>query len=130
MIIRQVDFKKDYDEIASWWKAQDWPVLPANMLSPSGFIAENAQHKIAATWIFKMNCPIFLMEWTVGNPEVHHTIREEALRQVTNKACEWAKENGAAQVFTMTKHERFIGKLKDFGFQETDSGMTHLIRSL
>lgn len=121
---------EDYNEISSWWTKQDWPAIPLQMLSDSGFIVEEDGVKIAATWIFKTNSPIYLMEWTVANPDISWDKRSEGLELITNEACKWAKKNGAASVFTMTKHERFIDKLKDYGFQVTDSGMTHLIRSL
>jgi len=130
MQIRPFDAEKDYEEVAKWWKEQNWPPIPVDVLSSTGFIAENAQGKLAATWIYTMNSPVFLMEWTVGNPEAHHTVRKEALKLVTSSACKFAKENGARQVFTMTKHDRFIKKLEEYGFQKTDSGMTHLVRSL
>ena len=131
MKVRKVDVEKDYEEIASWWKSQGWPVIPPQMMCPSGFIAEDKfGHKVAATWMFPTNCPIYIMEWTVGNPNMQHEVRAKGLKAVTDAACEWAKEDGAAQVFTMTKHERFIKKLEEFGFQKTDSGMTHLMRSL
>lgn len=131
MQVRLVNVENDYDEIAKWWKSQGWPVIPPQMMAPSGFIAEDDKgQKIAATWMFPTNCPIFIMEWTVGNPDVQHEVRSEGLKMVTDAACDWAKENGAIQVFTMTKHERFIKKLEEYGFQKTDSGMTHLMRSL
>lgn len=130
MEVRKVDLEKDYDEIASWWKSQGWPVLPKEVLSSSGFIAEEAGVKLAATWMFPTNCPIYIMEWTVGNPDAPWNIRSEALRAVTDGACEWAKKDGAAQVFTMTKNDRFIDKLGEFGFNVTENGMTHLVRSL
>lgn len=130
MEARFFDPKKDYKEVASWWESQGWPVLPEQVLGPSGFIVEEDGKKLAATFMFPTNCPIYIMEWTVGNPEVSHELRSEALKKVTDKACQWAKEDGAAQVFTMTKHERFIKKLEEYGFQVTDSGMTHLVRSL
>lgn len=130
MIVRSFDAEKDYEDVATWWKQQEWPPLPKHVLSPSGFIAEEDGVKLAATWVFPTNCPIYIMEWTVGNPNVKHELRNNALKNVTDHACKWAKEDGAIQIFTMTKHERFIKKLEEFGFQTTESGMTHLVRSL
>lgn len=130
MKVRQFDNKKDYQDVCKWWIAQGWPALPESILTTSGFIVEHEGQKLAATWIFKTNCPIYIMEWTVGNPECKWEDRSEAIQMVTNAACQWAKEDGAKQVFTMTKVERFINKLEENGFMKTDSGMTHLVRSL
>lgn len=120
----------DYEEVMLWWKAQDWEPLPLAMLSKTGFIAEEDGVKIAATWIFPTNCPIYIMEWTVGNPECDWELRSKALDDVTNEACKWAKEDGAKAIFTMTKSKRFIEKLENNNFAVTDNGMTHLMRSL
>lgn len=130
MKVRDFNKEIDYKDVAFWWKKQDWPVLPLQALSSKGFVSEKDGVKLAATWIFTLDCSIYLMEWTVGNPDVNFNDREEGIRMVTNKACDWAKMNGAKQVLTMTKHDRLIDKLKNYGFQVSDTGMTHLIRSL
>lgn len=130
MHVRSFNNELDYNEVSQWWIKQGWPVLPQEILTTSGFIVESDSAKFAATWIFKTNCPIYIMEWTVGNPDVKWEDRSEAIQLVTNTACEWAKQDGAKQVFTMTKSDRFIKKLKESGFTKTDSGMTHLVRSL
>ena len=106
MNVRMFNGDLDYDDVVGWWSKQSWPVLPKQALSPSGFIAEVNGTKLAATWIFSTNCPIYIMEWTVGNPDVDYNIRNEALIKVTDAACDWAKKDGAVQVFTMTKHKR------------------------
>lgn len=130
MQVRKFDVNKDYNEVATWWSKQNWPVLPANILSSAGFIAYDDKQKYAATWVFATNCPIYIMEWTVGNPDANWEDRSSGIELVTSAACEWAKNDGAKQLFTMTKSDRFINKLEEYGFQKTDSGMTHLVRSL
>jgi hypothetical protein len=130
VIVREFNADLDYKDVAQWWAKQDWPVLPANILSSSGFIVESENQKLAATWIFATNCPIYIMEWTVGNPDVSWEDRSAAIKLVTDAGCDWAKQDGAVQVFTMTKSNRFIEKLEKSGFQKTEDGMTHLVRSL
>lgn len=130
MIVRQFDNEKDYQDVSAWWLKQEWPVLPAAILSKAGFIVEDQNEKLAATWVFATNCPIYIMEWTVGNPDIEWNKRSNGIKVVTDAACEWAKNDGASQIFTMTKSKRFIEKLEEVGFKETESGMTHLVRSL
>ena len=130
MQVRQFDSLKDYSDVSTWWKKQDWPVLPLSMLTTSGFIVENDENKLAATWVFKTNCPVYIMEWTVGNPDVKWEDRQEAIKMLTSSASEWAKKNGASYIMTMTKSERFMDKLQEYGFTKMDTDMTHLIRSL
>lgn len=131
MQVREFDSKQDYKDVSQWWIKQGWPALPEDILTTSGFIVQCGEEKLAATWIFKTNCPIYIMEWTVGNPDANWEKRATALELVTDAACDWAKQDGAKQVFTMTKSNRFIDKLINCnGFVKTDSGMTHLVRSL
>lgn len=130
MITRSFDAAKDYADVASWWTSQGWPALPVHILSTSGFITEKDGVKLAATWVFATNCPIYIMEWTVGNPNANWEDRSNGIKEVTNAGCQWAKQDGASQIFTMTKSERFIDKLQEIGFNKTESGMTHLVRVL
>lgn len=130
MKVRDFDTKTDYVDVAAWWKKQDWPAMPLDILSPKGFISEKNDVKLAATWIYRFSKSMYLMEWTVGNPDISFEDREEGIRMVTNKACDWAKLDGAKHVLTMTKHNRLIDKFKNYGFNVSDTEMTHLIRSL
>lgn len=130
MIVRKFNKEKDYKEVMSWWKKQGWSPLPKDALSDSGFIVEKDGVKLASNWIFPTNCPIYIMEWTVGNPDVDWELRKDALDMIIEASCNWAKLDGAKSIFTMTKHDRFIDKLKDNKFIKTDDGMTHLVRSL
>lgn len=129
MIIRNINFETDYEVLAAWWTKQGWPTLPKQMLGDHGFVAEENE-LLAATWILPTGTSIYLMEWTIGNPEVEWSKRSEAIKQVTDTACQWAKQDGASQVITMTKNKRFIEKLQESGFIQTDSEMIHLVRSL
>lgn len=130
MNVRSFDSNLDYSDVSSWWKKQEWPVLPLELLTTSGFIIEDENNKIAATWVIKTNCPIYLMEWTIGNPEVKWEDRSTGIDLITNAACQWAKVDGASHVLTMTKNERFMNKLENNGFIKAESGMTHLMRLL
>lgn len=131
MQVRKFNIETDYEDITTWWKKQDWDIIPSSLLGVNGFIVEKDNKKIAATWIYKLqDSPWSLMEWTVGNPDTNWEDRSQAIKMVTDSACEWAKNNGAKLVFTMTKNERFMNKLQESGFIKTDSNMTHFVRSL
>lgn len=128
--IRKFDLIKDGESVRNWWKTQEWASDTVHVISDSGFMVEDGLNKIAATWIIKTNSPIYLMEWTVGNPEISWEKRKNALEQLTEYACNWAKQDGAKAVLVMTKNNRYIDKLKNTNFVESDKDMTHLIRSL
>lgn len=130
MIVRAFDFNKDYEDVSSWWKQQDWPVLPHSALGNLGFIAEKEDIKVAATWVLITNTSTFLMEWTIGNPNLNFEDRAYGIKLVTEAACECAKNSGANQIITITNSKRFINKLQEYGFSKMDTNMTSLIRRL
>lgn len=131
MQVREFNVETDYSDVASWWKKQDWMILPKEVLGIKGFIVEDNGEKLAASWVYRdKSCPICIMEWTVGNPDADWEKRKEAIDLVINSCTTWAKEDGATLMLTMTKSKRFLEKLQDKDFVQTDDGMTHLIRSL
>ena len=52
MNIRKVDLNRDYELIASWWRARTDTVPPRDILSDDGWIASNDGIDIAAMWLF------------------------------------------------------------------------------
>lgn len=127
--IREFSLEKDAEDVVEWWKKQGWDENTIHVVSDAGFIAEDGE-KLAAAWVIKTNTPIYMIEWTVGNPNADWEKRKDALEQLTNHACDWAKQDGAKAVMVMTKSDRYIEKLKNTGFIESDNELTHLIRSL
>lgn len=128
--IREFNIDTDREDVMCWWKSQGWDSSTIGLVSPNGFVAEVDDKKVVATWVLKTDTPIYLIEWTVGNPDVSWETRDICIKALTEHACSWAKENGASATMVMTKNKRYIDKLKDNGFMLSDDGMTHLVRSL
>ena len=130
MLIRPFDPEVDKNDVMSWWEKQGWDANTVNLISPNGFIAEVDNKKVVATWVLKTDTPIYLIEWTVGNPEVDWKTRNLCIEAVTDYACSWAKENGAFAAMIMTKNKRYINKLENNKFKIDDKDMIHLTRIL
>lgn len=122
--------KEDHKDIVNWWNEQDFPALPIELLSPNGFIVEDEEEKIAATWVYRTDSPIYIMEWTVGNPSLDFKKRGAGLDLLIDNASTWAKEDGALLLFTMAEHKRLISRLENKNFTKTDENMTHFMRRL
>jgi len=130
MKLVKFDIEKDYNQISDWWTKQNWPSIPKEYLSEYAFMAQDNGVNIAITFVFTTNCPMNIMEWTVGNPEVNWELRNKGIELIIEEACKWSKKNGAKQVLTMTGHKRFINKLEKSGFNITDKDVTHLMRGI
>lgn len=127
--VKEFKAEADHQEILSWWKAQDWPGLPAAML-PFGFVSWEDGVRTAAAFVIGTDGALHVMEWIVGNPQVNYEARGRGVEAVVKACLAHCKEQGALVVITTTKHQRLIDRYKEMGFQETDSGMTHLVVTL
>lgn len=125
--IREFNLMLDAEDVSNWWREQNWPEETLSVVSRTGFIYEDGE-KIAASWMIKTNSPIYLMEWTVGNPAVSWEKRKVAIDSLTEYICSKAKIDGATAILVMTKSGRYIEKLKNNNFAESDINMTHLVR--
>ena len=125
MMVRRFT-KEDYESVATWWEKHGWPIIPLEALPPTGFIVPNH----AAAFLYRLEGPIALMEWVVGNPERNYHDRAVALEDVIAAVEDAAKAAGYKSIFTMTRHERLINRLRDTGYVVTDEKMTHLMKGL
>ena len=118
--------------VENWWGVQDWPPIPASMLPKTGFIQYGALNEpLVACWVYVNNSALWFLEWTVGNPAASKEKRSEAINALYKYVVEWSKNEGAEVLFTMVKHPGLIKRLKEsHNFEETDTGMTHLLRRL
>jgi len=70
MRVEEFKAEKHLPEIQRWWKAQNWPGLPAEML-PHGYISVTETGVlVAAAFVIGTDGALFVMEWIVGNPDV------------------------------------------------------------
>lgn len=131
MQVREFDVNTDYSHIIKWGEKQDWPIMPARFYGHKGFIVHNESLAIAVAFVYRdKGCPFCILEWVIGNPEVDWKLRKEGLDIVIDTCSNWAKEDGAEIVLTMTNNKRLIEKYKENDFIQTDEGITHLIRRL
>lgn len=116
----------DYSDVASWWKAHNWPVLPIEALPKLGFIVPG----VCAGWLYETDSTLCWLEWVVSNPLTSKEERSVALDEVISSLLSRAKELGFKQVFTTVVHPKLVDRYKNHGFVVTDQAMTNLIRSL
>jgi hypothetical protein len=96
------------------------------MLPAVGFIVPDT----AAGFLYRTDSAIAWIEWIVANPAAPKLQRSEALNLIISSLTEAARTMGFKAIFTSAHHPGLIGRFKEHGFTETDSAVTHLIRSL
>lgn len=116
----------DYAEVASWWEAQGWPVIPPEMLPGTGVVVPG----LAAGFLYKTDSAIAILEFVVANPASDKMERRAALDAVIEALLAYAALVGARAVFTSCQHPSLLARYQNHGFQITDTGMTNLIRRI
>lgn len=126
----QIYNNQNYEEICSWWKKQQWPVIPQESLSTSGFLVVNDNVNVLAGWVYETNSNIALLEFVVANPEIKGPQRDEAFELLFKTVDSYCKLRNFKFIFTMVRNESLMKRLENNSFQKTDQNMTHYMRSL
>lgn len=128
--VRRFDMFEDYEDVKSWWLGHKWTPVEPEVLPKIGFISQSEKEKLCAVWIYQSDAVITWLEWLVSNPKADKEDRKQAIDPVIKRALWTAKDLGYTKVYTSVKHPLLNDRYKKLGFQETDSGVTQLIRNL
>jgi hypothetical protein len=105
MTIRAYNNDLDYPMIRSWWQVHGSPVMPPAVFLPStGFIAENEDGPIAASFLYCVIGGISIIEFTTTNP-VCKLSKDlvKAVKALYTHLEELAFKNGAPCVLSFVK---------------------------
>lgn len=116
---------EDYTMLAAWWDGHGFPAVPQRLLPPLGVIFDNQ----AAGWLYMDNggTGVAMMEWLVTNPEAKPLQAAKALTKVVALLKAEARRMDYAIILTTCRQASLGRLLERAGFQQTDTGMTHLI---
>lgn len=121
----------DHRLLSTWWKLQDWPTIPQEMLPKTGMIVENDDHMpICAGFLYKTDSKVCLLEFIIANPLSDTIERGQALDVLIEDLVAQAKKMDFSMVFTMAGNSRLIQRYQEHKFQLTDKGVTHFVRQV
>ena len=124
--MRNINLSTDYETLSAWWSAQNWPVIPTDCLPAHGLIIDG----LCAGFLYQSDSKIAWIEWVVGNPSADKLARRAALNLLIDGLAELGKSLGNRIVFTAAKHPGLCARLIERGFQQTDTQMSHFVRSM
>jgi len=123
-----------YDILESWWSKHGWPAVPIQKLPPFGFVAwdqrEGGQSiPVCAAFAYMCNggTGVAMLEWTVGNPDASGRVLMKGIKELFAFMIGQLEQLDYDTIFTFCRHEGLIRIYEKCGFQQTDTGMTHLV---
>lgn len=132
MILGRPYYGHDYEMVAGWFRGHGWEPVPQAFIPVLGIVVHDGEGRdLAAGWIkLESSTPIAMLEWVVTNPENHPKESAASIDALIQHAKECAKEQGRTAIFTYCKQDSLARKYGKHGFQQSDSGMIHLVCSL
>lgn len=118
---------KHYQEISKLWEIQKWQVVPLSHLPKTGIVVYSNEKIAWAAWIYKTDSAFCILDWIVASPEIRKNERTETFEFLINEAKRITKELGFSTIFTVTRHEPLIDRMKKLNFSEMSNSMTSLI---
>ena len=119
-----------YDTLKTWWEGHKWEPVQPVFLPQIGTVIESNDIPICAGFVYQAKgTPLGWLEWVISDPESERSERDKSLDLLITDLIEKAKEAGTPVLFTSSNHAGLISRYTSHGFKETDTGVTHLIRS-
>lgn len=118
--------ESDYSLLCSWWFEHGWNPIPLDLLPKVGYIVDD----ICAGFLYVNNSGLCHLEWIISDPRSDKTARDKALTVLIDTLCSTAKEFNLSAIFTTSSNKILIERLKTHGFNQTDVGVTHLIKRI
>jgi hypothetical protein len=124
--LRAFSYKEDAPTINEWGKAHAFPLPPEECLPPIGYIANEA----AVGFLYTTDSKLAWMEWVFADPKKPKEERKVALDTLIEYLSAVAEDKGCLAIFSASGFKAFSSVLERNGFTETDSGISHFIKSI
>lgn len=127
MHVRHIN-KQDYDLLSSWWKAQEFPEIPQELLPDTGLLVSNLLGiPVVAAYLYKTNSKVGWLEWTTANPEIRGIQRDLAFDVLFKNMINYGKDLGISIILTSVSNPSLKARMERGGAEVSDSGMTNLV---
>lgn len=121
------DPDKHYWIVAAWWVHWKLPQLAREDL-PHGVVVRLRGLPIAAGFIYRCGVNLALFEWATIDPNVPIEMRGPALDLLIRSIEGQAKSWGVQRIFSFSSHQKWVVRLRDAGWIETETGCFQMVR--
>lgn len=123
-MVREIDLNHDYETLARWWEAHQWPVVPKEHLPKRGFMV----NETVAAFLYQTDSAIAWMEWIISDPASDSLVRDVALDLLIEHISKEARDLGFQIVLTLTDKPRLKNRLERLGFHVGDAQTATYLR--
>src|SRR5690606_4797488 len=122
----------DYATVAAFWPSHGWAAVPAVLLPPEGYVAEDETGQvIAAGWLYLAEqTPLGMMEYLVTRPGLAPQRAVRALQAIVAAIVTCAREFKVIALLATCRQPALVRLYQRAGFTPSDTGMTHLVQTL
>jgi hypothetical protein len=122
---------KDYEMLAAWWQAHEWPAVPAVILPKLGIVVEHDGAAICAGFLYMDNSVgVSMLEWVVANPEASSKRVFAGITMLVDFMSKRAVEMDYGVMLTSCRNQALAKLYRRTGFEVTDDSVVHLVKIL
>lgn len=102
MKLRAFEESLHYVAISKWWTSRDLPVVPTEILPPTGVIAESGSGDfLAAAWMYhEESGRLAVIDWITTNPDMPIRLTSQGVEVLLDFLKTTARENGCRNVIS------------------------------
>lgn len=125
--IRRFNLQGDYATMEKWWRAHNSFAPKPEHLTDDGFVIEVEGEAVAVWFMYPMGTSkiCYLGFPTIGF-KCRHDLRDIVSEIMLKKAKQWASAKGFEVIYISVGGQKFLDRLKAFGFVEADKGNSHM----
>ena len=125
LVAKPFDKTRDYDMLCKWWEGHGSYAPQVQQLPSTGIIVESDK-PLCAGFLYNTDSTICVMEFYVCDPLLEKEERDKGLEYLIHLLKGIAINRGYEVIYTSTGIQKFIGRLKEKGFEEADKNQTHM----
>lgn len=124
--------KEDLNLILKWYRDHKQFEPFANMLlTDSTFILEHDNKPVMCISVYLTNSKeIALLEHLVRDPEFNGSIKDEAIKMITNYAENFTKNMGYSRLVTLINRKSLKDKYLNYGYIENGKDLSIFVKDL
>lgn len=129
--VRKHSKEEFYDTFLNWLVSQSFPLINKEVLPEVCFVLYSGEVPCYSVWVyFTSSKGLAWIAFPSSNKDVNYNKKQGGLTYLFNFVNDYLKKKKILTVFTTSGTENVIKALKESGFEEGDSNISHYVKPL